>query len=367
MKLLQIRINYNGNGRQFYSVFCAGLQRYLAERYFYRWTVARGWQNGRHYLLTFDTGAPCYEPGWRDEILAMANDFLASHPSPAYDVGEYVAIQVALSRVEGEQIDTSHVEANNTCISSEIDTGTWARKFENLKQRWSIFDAEVRLRPWLIRQWCEGEDHERFLYRLLILLGCTLRPGPSDNPDVVEYNGFLSYNANFLFWYYQLAPEQQACVTEQFEARYTQAEMRYLACIDELEAELAVPYSSAAQLAGLLVECYLQFGALAQQELIHQRSPYPKDAVAPRSKLSQFHQRLFYHDNDDSLRELSWEFSGYRWLLNIVYRNLPGLDVSPLSRQYCNFSIDRLQREHLPWMHRIRKAMLSANMAAVPM
>lgn len=363
MKFLQLRINYSENTASFFQEFAAPLQHLLGVHYFRRWTLARGWKHGPHYLLTLDAGSLFFRPEWPRLMQRRAEDFLRRHPSAPLDVENYRKVQARLNQMEAAGIDPELVEANNTAGTTWAQLETLAAKYESAEQWLSVFDTECQLRKAVLAHWtgAEAAASERCAFELMILLACVYPPAPSDDPEVFEYNGFLSYHSNYLFWHHALTPAQQAGITQRFSTAYAEALPRYQRWLDELQAAVAQPGHRCSVLAQILLHAFLAHCSLAQDGVIHARSPFPREQLAERQQVSAFHQRHFY-DGQGGARPFSLDFCGYRWLLNIVYRTLPLLNVSPMARQQLNYSLNRLQAEQAEAIRAIRRGMLTADL-----
>ncbi|CDG85923.1 hypothetical protein [Janthinobacterium agaricidamnosum] len=367
MKFMQLRINYTENHGRFYHELLVPLQRWLAERYFYRWNIARGWQNGPHYLLTLDAGAPFYRDAWQAALLERSNTFLQRCPSSPLDAAAHRALQVRLNTLEAAGIDPDVIEPNNTASVHMTTLEQLAAKYESPQQWRSVFDTQIRLHKAVVAHWsgADGGINERFAFELMVMLACVYPPAPSDDPEVFEYNGFLSYHSNYVFWRHGLKPEQQAIIDRRFSDGYGAAHGSYLCWLDALEADLAQAGHRSSELAQALVASFLEHCQLARDGVIHARSPFARERLADQQQVSAFHQRYFY-DEDGGARAFGLEFSAYRWLLNIVYRTLPLLNISPMTRQMLNYALNRLQQEQAPAIGRIRVAMLTSGTPAAP-
>jgi len=362
MRFLQLRINYSENNANFYRLFAWPLQQWLAQRYFFRWTIARGWQHGPHYLLTFDAGSPFYCSEWNHAIVERAADFLRAHPSAPVAEASYRVRQARLDQIEAAGIDPDVIEQNNTARSFMTDATALAARYESVTQWRSVFDLDVMLRKPVMTHWTgdSAANSEHFAFGLMIMLACVYPPAPSHDPEIIEYNGFLSYHSNYLFWHHALAPAQQLEITRRVEAGHAAKGATYGAWLTDLEAALAQPGHPAAQLGQRLVDGFLTACALAQDGLIHARSPFPPNRLAARDGVSSFHQKYFYDDAGEATA-FGLEFCGYRWLLNVVYRTLPLLGISPMTRQMLNYSLNRLQQHQAQAdaIRRIRMLMLT--------
>lgn len=361
MSYLQVRLNYNcqANPSVVFRELLAPLQRSWARRYFYGWTVARSWHNGRHILLTLDCDDPFFEPGMREQAQSEALAFLARHPSEAYDIEKHIATQTALNEVEAARIDPSWVAPNNTCDLSQRELGELALRYEAPAQWLSIFATETRLRPVLLRQCLIEGNHERFACELLTLLACVYPPVPADEPAPAEYNGFLSYHSHYRLWHHRLSSSQRGLVDERFTAGYERDRSRFIGWWEELEEHLSRGDTQLRELCSVLLGAFVEFTRMVVGGVIHDRSPYPRDRLAARESVPEFHRRFFYAA-DGSPHRFSQFFSAYRWLLNIIYRNLPMLDVSPITRHYLNYCLYEMQLERLDLIGRLRTHMLVA-------
>lgn len=365
MPVTQIRINYHGSPAILFRQLLAPLQAAWRAHYFDRWTLSRGWQNGPHILMSLDADDPFFEPTLVTQAEQMIAAFLAAYPSPAYDEAQYLQTQARLKQLESADMDPGWVHGNNSQTLNVATVTMLAQRYESTAQWLSLYEAEVALRPILIAQWRDHEKHDAFLHSLLTLLACAYPPKPSDDPEVNEYNGFLSFHSNFRFWLHGLSPAQQATIGERFERDYQMDKAGYVdrlvALLQQLETggQGAVEAGeSTGMLTRWIMTTFLQFTRLAANGVIHARSPYPREQLAPPAAVSDFHRRFFY-GADGSANQFNHAFSGYRWLLNIVYRTLPLLDVSPLRRQYLNYSLDQMQREQEDLVRQVRQAMLT--------
>lgn len=366
MKFLQLRINYTENPAHFYQELATPLQQLLATRYFYRWNLSRGWQNGPHYLLTLDASAPFYQPAWGQELLQRTVDFLHTHPSAPLDHTAHLALQTRLNQLEAAGIDPDVIAPNNTATLAETPIEQLATRYESPQQWLSVFTTECRLRQAIVtHRTADGGHSERYAFELMLLLACVYPPAPSDDPEVFEYNGFLSFQSNYVFWHHSLPAVQQEAVTARFAAHHASNEARDAQWLAQLEDALSTPGHASGTLAQLLVQSFLEYCQLARDGVIHQRSPFPRARLAERQQVSAFHQHYFYTE-EGTAKAFDLDFCAYRWLLNIVYRVLPLLNVSPLVRQQLNYSLNRLQQEHAPAIRRIRAAMLCIGMPSHP-
>jgi hypothetical protein len=358
MEFFQVRINYTDNSACFYRRVVGQLQCMFDQTRFARWTIARGWQNGPHYLLTIDCGSPLFRDEWRSAIGTCIDDFLARFPSVPCDPVKQRALQEKLNQLESAGIDPAIIEENNTWTMWPAYLAVLARKYESPAQWLSVFDTETGLRDMVTARWLESDQHEDFAGKMMILLACVFPPVPSDDPVRPEYNGFLSYYSNFLFWHHSLKPVQQEQISERFNAAYAQSLAEYQDWMRELETDLARPAAFNTRVAAFLVRRFGDFGQLVQQELIHARSPFPQQRLANKETVSGFHQQFFYNA-DGSAYQFSADFAAYRWLLNIIYKIFPLLNIAPLTRQKLNHALDRLHAEHGSEIARIRCAMMA--------
>jgi len=357
-QFLQVRINYHGGNLTLHQKFLTELQSEWGRQYFFRWTLGRGWQNGPHLLLTIDQTDYFFKPVMVDRLRKQIQTFLDLHPSPAYDADKYLEVQAKLNRIEAAGIDETWLEANNTFTITAQATSSLARRYESTAQWHSIFESEIELRPIAIKAWQQKEELHRTVFYLLVLLGAIYPPSPSDDPEVNEFNGFLSFYSNFRFWHHRLTSAQQASINARFTADYTADHEHYTSWLSALVTALQNGDKDVVGIAKYIHRHYFQFIRMAQEAVIHARSPYAPAKVADKHTLSDFHQRYF-HTDDGSASQFSIEFSAYRWLLNIVYRNLPLFEIAPLKRQYLNFALDQLQREHGGLIAKIRYALLT--------
>jgi hypothetical protein len=345
MSFVQLRINCADNGAPFYRLVAAPLQA-LARHGCTAWTLARGWQHGPHYLLTFDGIAPA----GLDEAQALAAAFLAAHPSAPVDPLRYRALQARLNAMEAAGIDPDVIAPNDTVSLHETDAARLAERYESVEQWRSVFETEARLRALVTRCWLEGQSHERFVAQWMLLLACVYPPVPSGDPARPEYDGFLSYHSNYTFWRHTLPAGQRAQVDARFDSEYAARESEYRTWLADLKAGLARQAGLLDETARLLAERYAAFLALARRDVIHARSPFAREQVARRETVSDFHREHFYND-DGSAFQFNTDFCAYRWLLNIVYKAFPLLNIAPLRRQQFNHALDRL---HLAWPEEVQ-------------
>lgn len=336
MSFVQLRIYCADNDAPFYCHVAAPLQARLAA-HDCTWTLARGWQHGPHYLLTFDGIAAAALA----DAQALAAAFLAAHPSQPVDPVRYRALQARLNAMEAAGIDPDIIAPNDTVDWQETNTARLAARYESVEQWRSVFDTEARLRALVIRRWLEGAAHERFVAQCMLLLACVYPPVPSGDPARPAYDGFLSYHSNYTFWRHALPPAQREQVDARFDSEYAAREREYGNWLDELHAALAGKPNLLGDMADLLAERFGAFLALARRDVIHARSPFARAQVAQRDSVSDFHREFFYND-DGSAYQFSTDFSAYRWLLNIVYKAFPLLNIAPLRRQQLNYALDRM-------------------------
>ncbi len=354
MSFLQLRIHCADNDLPFYRMVAAPLQTLLARQGHERWTLARGWQHGPHYLLTIDTAG--LHGGWLDEAQALGHAFLAAHPSQAVDPARYRALQARLNAVEAAGIDPDVIAPNDTLSLQETDASQLAAKYESKAQWLSMFETEARLRDLVVRCWLAGERHERFVAQLMLMLASVYPPVPSGDPARPEYDGFLSYHSNFIFWRHTLPPHQRAQVDARFDSDYAAMEDQYRDWLAELPAAIRNESSLPGATSRLLAERFAAFVELARRDVIHARSPFAREQTARRDSVSDFHQAFFYND-DGSAYQFSTDFCAYRWLLNIVYKAFPLLNIPPLRRQQLNHALDRLHLEQPAGIAALRAAM----------
>ncbi|AXA92875.1 hypothetical protein [Massilia sp. YMA4] len=340
MSFVQLRINCADNGAPFYRQVAAPLQAVLT-RSDCQWTLARGWQHGPHYLLTFDD----VPAAALDEAQALAEAFLAAHPSQPVEPARYRALQARLNAMEAAGIDPAVIAPNDTISLHDTDAAQLAARYESVEQWRSVFETQARLRALVTRCWLEGQAAERLVAQWMLLLACVYPPVPSGDPARPEYDGFLSYHSNYTFWRHALPADQRAQVDARFEREYVAREGEYRAWLEDLRAALARQAGLLDETARLLAERYTAFLALARRDVIHARSPFAREQVARRETVSEFHREFFYND-DGSAYQFSSDFCAYRWLLNIVYKAFPLLNIAPLRRQQFNHALDRL---HLAW------------------
>jgi hypothetical protein len=359
MAFFQIRINYNtdGHSQPLYRELLGPLYEHWAQCYFYRWSIAKSWRNGRHVVLTLDGNDPFFRPEMPLQAQLRIESFLRERPSSGYDLQKYLQMQTTLAGLEGADVDASWLADNNTCEVRSVERTELAARYESPEQWESVFDAEASLLPVLLRQWLHGTDNERFACELLILLACVYPPQPS--AEAGELNGFLSYHSHYLLWRHRLPAGQATAVDRKFAADFADDRDRLLSWLTGLAGALEYGHAGVKQLAVLLTDAFLRFTRLAVNGAIHARSPYPKQQLAPADTVTDFHLRYFYNA-DGTANQFNEFFCGYRWLMNIVYRVLPLFDVSPLKRHYFNFVLDKLQAEQPQVIRLLRSQMLAA-------
>ncbi|GGY98863.1 hypothetical protein ACFFTM_20030 [Pseudoduganella plicata] len=358
MSFLQLRVNCADNSAPFYRLVAAPLQATLARQGYLRWTLSRGWQHGPHYLLTFDTGAANLPSGWLDEAQALVSEFLAMHPSTAVDPVRYRALQARLNDIEAAGIDPDIVAPNDTLSVHPTDAARLAAKYESTSQWQSVFDTETRLRELVIDRWLDAERHDRFVAQMMVLLACVYPPVPSDDPARPEYDGFLSFHSNFVFWRHALPPHQRVQVDARFDTDYAAMLDEYVGWLAELP-DAVTGQTALGRTAQFMMERFAAFLALAGRDVIHARSPFARQQTAQRSSVSDFHKEFFYNA-DGSAYQFSQDFCAYRWLLNIVYKTLPLLNIAPLRRQQFNQALDRLHLAYPANIAAIRAALPAA-------
>jgi len=341
MSFLQLRINHADNAAPFYREVAAPLQQALGRHGHTRWTLARGWQYGPHYLLTFDLAAPGLYPGWLEETEALVRAFLAAHPSSPVDPDRYRALQARLNDVEAAGIDPAILAPHDTLSLHRTDAARLAARYESAAQWRSVFETDAQLRGLIIARWLAAERHEQFVAQLMLLLASVYPPVPSDDPARPEYDGFLSYHSNFVFWRHTLPAPQRAQIDARFDSEYAAMLDQYRAWLAELRGAVAGEADMLGGVARFVAERFAAFGTLARHDVIHARSPFAREQTAQRAAVSDFHQEFFYNA-DGSAYQFSTDFCAYRWLLNIVYKALPLLNIAPLRRQQLNHALDRL-------------------------
>lgn len=359
MKITTLRINYNGNTDTIFREFFAPLQREYSAAYFYRWRIHRSWENGPHFNVELDAGDAFFGQESLEILDNRIQSFLITHPSPDVDLPHYIDKQIKLKSIEVSDMDPSWTHPNNSYTVHTSDATTLATRYESLAQWKSIFETEVNLRPHIIAQWQQHSQHKPYLTQLLTLLACTMPPWPSSEAEINEYNGFLSFNANYRFWHHTLTEAQQEKIQQKFNADYLSDEASVLEQLQQLIQALHGREESRVSLASLMRTSFLNFMRLTLAGEIHERSPYPRASLTPQNQLSPFHQRLFYTESGQA-RTFVPTFVAYRWLLNIIYRNLPLFDTPPIARQYFNFSLDRIQKDHRNLVCAVRDSMLQA-------
>lgn len=359
MKITTLRINYNGNIETIFRYFFSPLQRDYASLYFYRWRIHRSWENGPHFNLDIDMDDAFFGQDALGILNTRIQSFLIAHPSPDVDVPHYLDKQIKLKAIEASDMDPSWTHANNSYTLHTSDAATLATRYESLTQWESIFETEINLRPHIIAQWQRDSQHKQYLTQLLTLLACTMPPFPSSEADIHEYNGFLSFYANYRFWHHTLPEAQQEKIQQKFDGDYSIDEATVLGQLQQLIQALHGREESRVSLANLMRTSFLHFMRLAHAGEIHERSPYPRTSLKPQNQLSPFHQRLFYTESGQA-KTFVPTFVAYRWLLNIIYRNLPLFDTPPIARQYFNFSLDRIQKDHSEIVRAVRESMLQA-------
>jgi hypothetical protein len=359
MKITTLRINYNGNTETIFRELFAPLQRDYSSIYFYRWRIHRSWENGPHFNLDLDADDAFFGQDTLDILDNRIQSFLIAHPSPDVDVPNYLNKQIKLKAIEASDMDPSWTHVNNSYALYTSDVTTLAIRYESLAQWESIFETEMNLRPHIIAQWQQNNQHKQYLIQLLTLLACTMPPFPSSEAEINEYNGFLSFYANYRFWHHTLPETQQEKIQQKFSADYSLDEASVLAQLQQLIQALQGREESRVSLASLMRTSFLNFMRLALAGEIHERSPYPRASLKPQNQLSPFHQRLFYTESGQA-KTFVPTFVAYRWLLNIIYRNLPLFDTPPIARQYFNFSLDKIQKDHHKMVCAVRESMLQA-------
>ena len=358
MNFCQIRINYSDNTHVFYSELIAVFQTFFQNWGCCNWTIARKWHNGPHYFLTFawEEGSPADD--FEQIISLKINDFLKSYPSADYDVNKYRRVQKKLNSLESAGIDPEFTFGNNTWYFSRVNLSDLASRYESAEQWLSVFRTEAELQGIIMSHWMSSGEHESFAAKIMILLACVypMMPGDSERPI---YDCFLSYYSNFLYWFHTLPKEKGQIVLNRFDEQYEKSRKTYYALLDDLKEELNIENSIYGRLAKMLVARYSDFKILSERGVIHARSPHPKDLLLEKSSLSDFHQKLFYCE-DGSGNQFCTEFIAYRWLLNIIYKNFPLINIAPITRQRLNYSIDRLQADHTGYIDGLRRLVIAS-------
>lgn len=357
MSIQQFSVFYNGPPGEVFRRLIDPLGRLSARQYFFRWSVSRSWRNGPHYLLSLDTEDSFYSPRLGLAFQSLAESFLEDCPSPEYDRDAFRVRQARLKTIEGADVDPDVLEPNNTLKTTVLRVDEAATPYESRRQWESVFDADVRFRPLLTELWCRSGRTEPPVAELMLLLGCMLPPQPSTVAGVNEFNGFLSFNANYRFWLESLAEHQRDQITARFQGDFQSEGFGDGKWLDAVRGDLMSPASIVRRTADLLLTLFLEFVGLAEQGVIHERSPYALASLRDPDAMPEFHRRLFFRSNGEPFR-FQADFSGYRWLLNLVYRNLPLLDVAPLRRQFLNYSLDRVQRDRAEEVRALREAIL---------
>ncbi|RXJ71214.1 hypothetical protein CS022_21345 [Veronia nyctiphanis] len=357
MNVKQVDIHYNSNDSGLYQQLFLPLQSLFSSQLFEDWSVSREWQHGPHYRLLLNTDSHFYSDDLLAQALSRIDDFFTSCPSPELDIDNHRLKQKKLMVIEKVSLDPEMVEQNNTVRVTDTQASKLGQRYESQQQWRSVFEANCRLRPLLLTMGAEtsrNADQQRF--NLMMLLACIYQPKPSNDPEVGEYNGFLSYHSNFTFWAHSLGASAQTEVEEKFDKKYQQDAGNLTAWLAALQAELQSDNPFLCRYGAWLKAHFLDFTKLVQDGVIHQRSPYPKQKLADIREVSAFHKSHFY-TRDGQAFEFPLDFGSYRWLLNIVYRQFPLLNYTPLDRQYFNYCLSRFERENRQQVAQLRAAL----------
>lgn len=331
MSFLRIRINYNSNENVVYSRLFNEVLKTFVSNDMTSWSLNKGWEYGPHFNLLINKKSHFFSQDLVNTVQSMIESFIKEFPSENYDKDAYVEKQKQLKKIENKELDHEVVFDNNSLSVDEVTLSNIYKKFENEAQMESVFNAECQLSSYIIKMRANDEQPLDIALKVMLMTACTFSPHPSPLPEVDEYNGFLSFKANYKFWLHGLNEEDKSYIESKFSEKYSE----YIEVINEFllgESSRSTDFSKS------LNELYLYFTEMAEQGYIHERSPHPLEMLKPKEELSGFHQSLFYND-DGSVYRFPHIFSGYRWLMNIVYKNLPFIGCSAMDRQFLNYAL----------------------------
>ncbi|MFC3033258.1 hypothetical protein ACFOEE_12075 [Pseudoalteromonas fenneropenaei] len=357
MQYWQVKIFYNSNDEQLYEQLLAPLSNALAVKNYFAWTVTRDWKSGPHFLLTFCTENYFFSEEVKTLTLKAIVAFLSEFPSKQYDIDGYKRTHAILSKVENVTIESDQLAENNTFQQGYISEMVLAEKLESVLQFKSIFSIQQELSRFIIRNRADRKvSLEKLTFELLMLLATSYPPVPSVDGVFKEYSGFLSYHSNFVFWHHSLEQTQQVQIMDKIETEFQAKKAQYDSWLTQLIDKLGQENSRQSQLSSLLIRYFLTYTQMAKEKDIHCRSPYPREKLAKVDQVSDFHKTFFY-DQDGNASGFPTEFSGYRWLLNIIYKILPLLNVSPLGRQAYNYQLSKLYEQNDGKINQLRQQM----------
>lgn len=359
MNVKQVDIFYSDNSLAFFEELLDPLQELFSQQLFNSWSISREWIHGPHFRLLFNVDDFFFS----DELFAQGLEkieiFLQRYPCEALAEEEYRRKQYKLMAIEKVVMDPDRVDANNQYRVTDCQSTELSGRYENEQQWLSVFCANCHLRPFIIDQRLNnhsGHPSQQALFDIMMLLALVYQPKVSDEADFGEFNGFLSYYSNYTFWHHSLSEQGQQNIRQTFERQYQEDQAEFQAWAQDLQTRLQNRESTLARYVHWLKLQFGKFTQMAVDQIIHHRSPYPREQLANIRQVSDFHRKYFYTEEGRS-SGFPTDFSSYRWLLNIVYRILPLLNFTPVNRQYYNYSLSRYEVENRDSIYALRESL----------
>lgn len=349
MRLLKIRINYNSIDGGFYSGLLCKVADMLNFNNIKCWVLNKGWENGPHFNFLINMESEFYNSSLIEDVKETISNYLLDNPSDEYDKVQYFKKQKKLSELEKKNIVHDFVFDNNSYSVCEANISEIYQNYENPEQMESVFNVESTLSNYIIKTRSLGEDPLDVALKVMLMTACTFSPSPSPLEGVDEYNGFLSFKANYKFWIHNLNDDEKKYIENEFSTKCEDFKLKVAFFMENVSA-LDFHFST------FVNGMFVHFSEMARKGVIHERSPYPLNLLKPKKDLSDYHKSLFYND-DGSIYRFPNCFSGYRWLMNVVYKNLPLIGCSAMDRQFLNYLLFNFDNENRGLISDFRKNM----------
>ncbi|WP_157592908.1 hypothetical protein [Pseudoalteromonas citrea] len=309
----------------------------FSKQCYHDWYVSSCWQNGPNFVIYLSLESYFYDDTLLDILEESVSNFLCKYPSPNYDETKYLATQSKLMKLENIDIDHNLIVDNNSWISDFLSSDEILSIY-NSKEQWSnIFNTQRDLSQHIIKARAQRTPTHLYSFNLLILLASCYLPQKSNKEQGVCINT-LPFRSNLRSWHLSQSNEQPTTTTNhKFDNQYRRHVEQYAHWIKMLQNEMVSADLEEYSQANLLLKSFISFTQIASQEFTNFCHESIKESQLAPSSLSV--QKSFDFSDDTSQNTSSAQLNSYMWLLNIVYKLLPLLQMEPLDKQFLNYSL----------------------------
>lgn len=314
--------------------------------------VERHWRFGPHLKICLKSSAPSILERVLVESAARVRDHLGQKPSTeTLDEGDYLRLSESLGRRELVPPPYGPLYADNTCFTAdhlprvELIGGPEAVDFYERYQMMALGPVLKFIES------CSGaNENSRLNYALALLVILA-----ASYPRGGLFSGQLSLRSHLEE--FLLENDASGKLRSGFAQRYERAKDRIISTVRALKEQTeGGRYTGDDPLlktwAGLYEQGWPQALELARRRVIDEEPAARLRAAAgafdPATAARwAFDDTREYSPFHQELRSFNWleervdvfEFSAYRWLLNLQYILMPLLDISPIERLYLTYVI----------------------------